>query len=473
MLDKLLSAISHLGHWGYALIFLAPFLESSAFMGLLVPGESIVVLAGFLSSHGYLDLADCIVVIALGAVLGDSTGYALGKAIGRDYFDRHKRLFLFKKKHLEKVDAYFARHGGKTVFWARFIHLLRVMTPFAAGMSAMPYGRFAFFNAAGGIIWATAFTLLGYFFGQSWQLIEKWAGRAGVFILFMILVIAGFGYLYKKLADNREEILQWFKGIASSTLVRGFEQKHPGLIAFISRRLSPRSYLGLHLTIGLSISVVFIWIFGGITEDILTGDPFVAVDQWVVGRVLYFRSPLATTIMDALTQLGGIKFIALSTVAIVAYLLLIRRFDQATGFASAIIGGSLLNSVFKTVIQRPRPISETTLITVNGWSFPSGHAMASVIFYGMIAYLLVRSTNSWRLRAFFMALAGFIVFVIGFSRIYLQVHYLSDVLAGYAGGLFWLSICITGLEVAVAKKNIAGEQAEKCSKTDPDNADLP
>jgi undecaprenyl-diphosphatase len=135
-----------------------------------------------------------------------------------------------------------------------------------------------------------------------------------------------------------------------------------------------------------------------------------------------------------------------------------RRFDMAAGFTAAIAGGSLLNNILKTIIHRPRPISETTLVTVYGWSFPSGHAMTSMIFYGMIAYLLVRTVGSGRRKVFAMALAGFIVFMIGFSRIYLQVHYLSDVLAGYAGGLFWLSICITGMEVYSAKRRIAGEQ---------------
>ncbi len=136
----ILNIISALGNWGYALLFLAPFLESSAFIGVLVPGETVVVLAGFLASHGYLELGYCMIVIALGAILGDSTGYALGKAFGREYFSRHERLFLFRRKHLQKVEGYFARHGGKTVFWARFAHLLRALTPFAAGMSAMPYG---------------------------------------------------------------------------------------------------------------------------------------------------------------------------------------------------------------------------------------------------------------------------------------------------------------------------------------------
>jgi undecaprenyl-diphosphatase len=455
MLFKFMNIISSLGHWGYALIFLAPFLESSAFLGLFIPGETIVVLAGFLSAHGYLDLAGSMAMIALGAVLGDSVGYALGKAVGKEYFTRHERLLLFRKRYLDKAQGYFDKHGGMTVFWARFIHLLRATMPFAAGLSSMPYRRFLFFNITGGVTWAVLFTLVGYFFGQSWQLIEKLSGRAGVFILFLALVTGGFYALYRKIAVNRESILLWFREAASAPMVTRFRQRHPELVSFIARRLSPESYLGLHLTVGLSMSALFVWIFGGITEDILTGDPFVAVDQWVVGRVLYFRSGLATSLMETITRLGGIRFIAPCSLAIVAFLALRRRFAEAVAFAAAISGGSLLNVVLKAIIHRPRPISETSLAVAYGWSFPSGHAMTSMIFYGMIAYLLVRSIDPWRPRAFFIALAGFIVFLIGFSRIYLQVHYLSDVLAGYAGGLFWLSICITGLEVYAAKAMIA------------------
>ncbi|MEN6475499.1 MAG: bifunctional DedA family/phosphatase PAP2 family protein [Syntrophaceae bacterium] len=463
MLEKLVNSISALGHWGYVLIFLAPFLESSAFLGLIIPGESIVVLAGFLASHGYLALGDCIIVIALGAILGDSTGYALGKAIGRDYFQKHERLFLFKRKHIQKVEAYFARHGGKTIFGARLVHLLRAMAPFTAGMSAMPYGRFFLFNALGGTLWAVIFTFVGYFFGQSWQLIDKWMGRAGVFVVFLILILAGFGYLYKKLADHWMDISQWFQGIPSSPLVLQFSQQHPKIVSFIAQRLSASSYLGLHLTIGLSISAIFVWIFGGITEDILTGDPFVLVDQWVVGHILYFRSPLATSVMEAFTNLGGIRFIALCSLAIILYFIFKKYFYKATGFAAAIIGGSLLNSILKVLIHRPRPISDTALIPAIGWSFPSGHAMSAVIFYGMMVYFLIRVLHSWRLKSFIIALAGFMVVIIGFSRIYLQVHYLSDVIAGFTGGLFWLSICITGLEIYALKRKAEIEQSKSMS----------
>jgi len=442
-----LNAISMLGHWGYLAIFLAAFLESSAFMGLLVPGESIVVLAGFLSANGYLELGNCIVVIALGAVLGDSVGYSLGKSIGRDWFARHDRLFLFKRKHLLKTDAYFKAHGGKTIFWGRFVGLLRAMAPFVAGMAAMPYRRFFLFNASGGILWAITFTILGYFFGQSWQLIEKWSGRAGVFVLFAFAVLAGFGNLYRLLAANREDILAWFKGIALSPAVVKFQQRHPALVVFLVNRLSPRTYLGIHLTVGFMTSAIFILIFGKITEDVLTGDPLVAIDQWVVSHILYFRSPLATRTLEFLTSLGGSVAITIGSFSLAAYLLAVRRFDRALCLVAAIAGGNCLVAVLKAAVHRPRPLSATSLIQAGGWSFPSGHAMMSVIFYGMAAYFLVKAVRAWRLQAFFMAAAAFLALAIGFSRIYLQVHYFSDVAAGFAGGIFWLTICITGLEI--------------------------
>ncbi len=449
MLGQLLNTISILGHWGYLIIFLAAFLESSAFMGLLVPGESVVVLSGFLSSQGYLELGDCLWVIALGAVLGDSVGYGLGKVIGRGYFERHKRLFFLELKHLQKVDIYFQRHGGKTIFFGRFIGLLRAMVPFAAGMSRMPYRRFVFYNVAGGILWAVSFTLLGYFFGQSWQLIENLSGKAGVFILFILLIAAGFAYLYRTLVRKRAEFSEWFldkyMAFISSPHVKGFIKRHPALVAFIKERLSPAGYLGLHFTVGIAISAVFIWIFAGITEDILTGDPFVVVDRWVISHVLYFRVPLVTDIMKAITQLGGGVLIIIGSLPVLVYLSIKKRFDYLICYTTAIVGGSLLSFVLKIAIHRTRPLG-------GYWSFPSGHAMVFIIFYGITTYFIIQSLYSWKLRVLVMTVAGFIVFLIGLSRIYLQAHYLSDVLAGFAGGLFWLTICITGLEVYKKKK---------------------
>jgi membrane protein DedA with SNARE-associated domain/membrane-associated phospholipid phosphatase len=451
MIDRVLNMIGLLGHWGYLIIFIAAFLESAAFMGLLVPGESIVVLSGFLASQGYLEIGDLLWVVSLGAVLGDSVGYSLGKAIGRGYFKRHKRLLFLKDKHFQRVDTYFRQHGGKTIFFGRFVGFLRAMAPFAAGMSRMPYGRFLVYNAAGGILWSACFILLGYCFGQSWQLIDKWAGRTGLFALFILLLIAGFSYLYRTLVKRQTEVYGWFSGkyraCISNPQVKEFINHHPKLVVFIRERLSPAGYLGLHLTVGLALSAVFAWIFGGITEDILTGDPFVAVDQWVLHHVLYFRTPLVSRIMIILTQFGGWKVITVGSLVIMAYLLLKRRIDYLVSYVVAILGGNLLFLILKMVIHRMRPISEASLIGAKGWSFPSGHAAMSLIFYGIVTYCIVRSIRSWKPRVFTVMAALFVVFLIGFSRIYLQVHYLSDVVAGYVAGLFWLTICLTGLEI--------------------------
>ncbi|NOY39958.1 MAG: phosphatase PAP2 family protein, partial [Nitrospirae bacterium] len=406
-------------------------------------------------SQGYFDLGNCLWVISLGAVLGDSVGYSLGKAVGRGYFERHKRLLLLREKHILKVDRYFEKHGGKTIFFGRFVGFLRALAPFVApfvaGMARMPYRRFLIYNVSGGILWSISFTLLGYFFGQSWQLIEKWSGRAGVFVLFILLVAGGFGYLYKIVVRRQAEICGWvmdkYRVFVSDPRIRGFVERHPDLVLFVRERLSPESYLGLHLTVGLVISAVFVWIFGGITEDILTGDPFVAIDSWVLAHVLYFRTPGVSRFMILFTQLGGVTAIMIGSLVVGSYLVFRRRFDYLVTYIMAIIGGGFLVVVLKRAIHRIRPISETSLINIGGWSFPSGHAMMSVILYGMITYFIIRDMRSWKLRVFMVTAAGFVIFMIGLSRIYLQVHYLSDVLAGYAGGMFWLSICITGLEV--------------------------
>lgn len=449
MIERAVSVITLLGTWGYLIVFLAAFLESSAFLGLLVPGESIVVIAGVLASQGYLELGDCITVISLGAVLGDTAGYGLGRVFGRDYFKRHGRFLFIKAKHLDKAVSYFQRHGGKTIFFGRFIGFFRAMAPFAAGVSKMPYGRFLVFNVTGGVLWATSFTLLGYFFALSWKAAEKWVGRTGIFAFFLLLVIIGFAYLYKALLKRQIAFNSWFRDkysrVVSSPRFKAFTRNHPSMVTFLTERLSPKKYLGLHLTFGLILSAIFIIILGKIIEDILTGDPLVLVDRWVIEHVLYFRTPSVTKAVNVFTQLGGAIIILSGSIMISIYFFIKKKFDCLIALLAAVLGGNILVLMLKIFVHRPRP--ESPLVESAGYSFPSGHVMISVIFYGMIAYFLIRNMKSWKLQVFIILAALFIVFLIGFTRIYFQTHYLSDILAGYAGGLFWLTVCVTGLEI--------------------------
>ena len=191
LIDSLLDVLGRIGHWGYLVLFLATSLESAAFLGFFVPGETITVLAGVLCSAGVFDLPQTLVIATAGAIIGDSIGYELGRRLGRPWMERRGWLGGMHGGVLARVDDLFARHGGQAVFLGRFVGFLRVMAPFVAGASRMRYRTFLLYNATGAIVWATAFVLLGYFLGESWTVAEKWIGRAGL-ALGALVVIAAF-----------------------------------------------------------------------------------------------------------------------------------------------------------------------------------------------------------------------------------------------------------------------------------------
>lgn len=181
--------VERLGHWGYIIIFIGATLESAAFVGFVVPGESLVLVAGFLAAVGVLDLAPVLVVVALGAVIGDSIGYELGRRLGRPWLERFGPRLGLRAERIADVDRFFADHGGKAVLLGRFVGFLRALAPFVAGASRMPYGRFLFYNATGGVLWAVSFVLLGYVLGASWHVAERWIGRATLIGFAVVAVV--------------------------------------------------------------------------------------------------------------------------------------------------------------------------------------------------------------------------------------------------------------------------------------------
>jgi membrane protein DedA with SNARE-associated domain len=190
ILQYLLDLVAGLGWWSYLLIFTAAALECAAFAGLLVPGESLVLASGFFAQQGILRLDAVMAATALGATVGDSIGYWLGCRLGRDWLLRHGSRFGIRERRLHQVEGFFQRHGPKAVFVGRFIGFARALVPFVAGASGMRYRRFLVYNALGAVLWAIGFVTLGYMLGASWQLAEKWIGRAGL-IVAGVIALAG------------------------------------------------------------------------------------------------------------------------------------------------------------------------------------------------------------------------------------------------------------------------------------------
>jgi membrane protein DedA with SNARE-associated domain/membrane-associated phospholipid phosphatase len=430
-MDRVLSLIEH---YGYLVILFGVMLEST---GVPLPGETILIASGVLVQRGHLDLGDVIVFGILGAVLGDQIGYWVGREGGRPFILRWGRYVFITPERLARAEAFFERHGGKAVFLARFFSGLRVFGALVAGMSRMRWGSFILYNALGGAVWATAVVLLGYFLGSSIGLVQRWLGRATLVLASVLAVVVAFYLAYRWAAHNRARLVGWGEALLAYPPVARLRRRYDVQLRWLLRRLTPGQYLGLHLTVGLLAAAGCLLLFGGLAEDLLTDDPIVRFDR-ALDDYLHARAtrPL-TTFFLIVTALGSIEAIVLLGVVVAAILAWGRRWLFLGSWLAAVAGSAVLNHLLKGLFDRPRPYFEHPLLIETSYSFPSGHAMES---------FAVLALRSWKARVAVVFGAALLVMLIGFSRLYLGVHYISDVLAGYAAGGVWLSALITGAE---------------------------
>lgn len=240
--------------------------------------------------------------------------------------------------------------------------------------------------------------------------------------------------------------LLWHATFDLPPLLR-FRRRFPRFWAFLGRRLSPEGYLGLHLTIGLALILTALFLFADLAEEIWSGDEIALFDQALTRALREQSTPTALRVFSAITRLGNVSMLAALGVAVGLPLVVLRRRFLLAGWVTALAGGGLLNVVLKALFRRTRPVLPNPFVTESGWSFPSGHAMGALVAYGMLAYVLVILFNG-RGRRWIVLTAVLFVLLIGASRMYLGVHYFSDVIAGYAAGTAWLATCITGTEIA-------------------------
>jgi membrane protein DedA with SNARE-associated domain len=170
----------------YGLVGGLAFAEAALFVGFILPGETAVLLGGVLANQHRVSLPLMIAVAVLAAIIGDSVGYEVGRHFGSRLLD--SRIFERRRAGLERGRQALRDNGGRAVFVGRFTAFLRAVTPGLAGTAHMPYRRFLAFNAAGGLIWATGFTLLGYLVGAGYRSVENIAGRASEVILALVVV---------------------------------------------------------------------------------------------------------------------------------------------------------------------------------------------------------------------------------------------------------------------------------------------
>lgn len=176
------------GLWIYALLFLIIFLETGVVVTPFLPGDSLLFATGALAAAGVIDIAAILSLLTAAAILGDNTNYFIGRTVGPRVFKEKSRWL--KRDHLFRTQAFYEKHGGKTVVLARFIPIVRTFAPFVAGVGHMHYPRFLMFDVGGGILWVCGFGLLGYFFGDLPIVKENFGLTIVAVILLSLLPVA-------------------------------------------------------------------------------------------------------------------------------------------------------------------------------------------------------------------------------------------------------------------------------------------
>ncbi len=457
LINYLLPRIEHFQFLGYWVVLLVSMLESLAFVGIIVPGSTFIVFIGALSAKGYWDLGDLIWFATVGAILGDGISYLLGKK-GKILFTEDNRIF--KASYLAKGEAFFKKHGAKSVFLGRFIGPVRPVIPFIAGLSRMEAGQFYLWNILSAILWASASLLSGYFFGHAWNLVEVWSSRAAIFLAALLLFLAGVYFLEKFLLTKGKQLFEIiksasvkiFRNISAKPGVQRFAGRHPILTGTLKSRLHTGKFSGLPLSLMAFAFLYVLLALMGVIEDIVGQETIVAFDIRFENLLFVYRSPILVKIFLWITLLGKAK-IVLSLAVVVSFLFwLWRKREYILPLWITTSGCYLFIILGKIVLHRLRPTG-IGVYDETFFSFPSGHATIAVAFYGFVAYFLIRQLGTWRSRLNLSFVAIMFIVAIGFSRLYLGVHFLSDILGGYLLGLLWLIIGICMIELLPVGKS--------------------
>ncbi len=428
-LTQLVNWIGEHPLWAGAAVFLVAFSESVAVFGLLIPGVVAMFGFGALIATGTLDFWPVFWWAVAGAVAGDGLSFWLG----RHYQDRLRDLWPFSRHPmaLERGIDFFQRYGGKSVALGRFFGPVRAIIPLVAGMLGMPAWRFLLANLLSALAWAPSYLLPGIVFGASLELASEVAFRL-VLLLLLLLFLAWLLFiavraLFRLIQPHATQLVQW---------VFDWGQLHPGFRS-ISRALADPDHpeakgLATLATLLLVTTLLFVLLTGVVLGGSLTA----GLNQLVYTALQSLRSPWGDHLMTAFSAPGDLTSFLLFAVGL--WLLLWLRGEIQTSYhlIAACLFGLLAPWLLKYSLQIPRPPMAGEAL--GPWSFPSAHVLRAVTLYGFFSIMFARSLQrEWRWLPY--SLAALLIGAVSLSRLYLGVHWLTDVLGSLMLGTAWVA----------------------------------
>jgi membrane protein DedA with SNARE-associated domain/membrane-associated phospholipid phosphatase len=452
-LQGLLEDIANtLGAWTYLLVGFFAFAETGAFIGLVVPGETTMLLGGAVAGQGAIDVYLLIAVAWFAAWLGDTFSFFLGRRLGREFVLKHGERFGISHERFEKVEDYFDRHGGKTIFIGRWISLVRAFAPFIAGSSGMQYRGFVPYSVLGTGLWASLHILVGYFFSKSIETAGHYAARGAAALATLIAIVIGGVFLFRRLREeeNRAKAVRWMEAHRATSWMVDFARLPQ--FRFLWDRVTPGGTFGLEFTTLMATLAVSLFVLVAYAV-VLGGDPSPTTgDETAIDLVGHLQSPALVDVAKVVTWLGN-GYVVWGLAAIGAVLLAWRRRWAEFG---VLLAGMTITQLglegIESAVDRPPP--DDPLVSSPGSSYPSSHAAHSV-FYLWLAVTIVLRLRPGMARGAAVVTTGLVLTaLIGLSRVYLSVHYLSDVSGGWALGAAAFSLCAAvGLVVSQVRQN--------------------
>ena len=462
-----------LGSGTYALVAVMAFLETGAFVGLIAPGEFTVIIGGVIAGQGTIDVIPLLGLVWLSCVLGDTASFFVGRRLGRRFLEKHGPKFKITDKRLNQVDEYFARHGGKTILIGRFIGLVRAVAPFIAGESGLKYRSFLPYSILGTGLWSAFYTLLGYFFYESFDKVAGYAGKATFVFGALVITVLAIRAARRRLRvpENRAKLMAWLDRQGRRPLLRPLAAvARPlwrrvltpayRLIAprarFLRQRLTPGE-LGLDLTTSIAVAGIGLYVFVAWTVTIEADHGATALDKRVLDLVGMLKTGWGVSVAKIVTTLGSLPVAGGAALAGAIALALRRRPIELAVLVLSVVAIVAAVHITKGAVGRPRPLHPLT--GTAGAAFPSGHAAYSTFYVGL-ALIATRIHTGLAKRAALVVAALLIAAAIGATRAYLRAHWWSDVLAGWAlGAAIFGSLAAIGIVVGYVRNNDGGHPA--------------
>lgn len=408
-------------------IFLIAFCDALAVVGIVVPALPLLFAVGTLIGLGHLDGPYALVCAALGAFAGDAFSYWLGHRWGPSM--REHWLFRRYPQLIDRGERMFRKHGSKGIVIARFVGAVRPFVPAVAGMLRMPLKRYVPASLVAAALWAACFLAPGWVFGASYDAVAAVADRLALVLLALVAVLALVWavvlYTYR-----------WFVGHADRLLARALKwtRAHPRLARYAAPLIQQNRPESAALAMLAMCLTAIGWGWFALLAVVMAKGGPLALDHQVHTAMATLRNPLADRFLAAVASIGDLQVLLPALGLTLGWLLWRRRFSAALHWVAAVAFGVVFTAFLGLSVDMPRPPT-----AVSGFGFPSFPVTMLTIVFGFFAVLIARELPG-RQRVWPYLVAGAMVALLGFARLYFGAHWLSDIVGGALFGILWLLV---------------------------------